>query len=133
MGFIFAGLLAAVFAVFSSVSKPPSAPHPVALTRPTAIATATPHWQERPVDHLRSVLTSPVDEDDLALEHARPIQLQGDSAMQAPVEAVAGNSARTTDGCALPDGQMRQNCASFGAEPIVLNLKRELWLSAIHR
>jgi hypothetical protein len=122
MGLIFAGLLAAVFAVFSSVSKPPPAPQAAELSPPKVVAIATARVPERPVDHLPSVLGSPIDEDDLALEHARPIQLQGDSAMQAP-----------TDGCTLPGGQMRQNCASFGAEPIVLNLKRELWLSTIHR
>jgi hypothetical protein len=133
MGLIFAGLLAAVFAVFSSVSKPPPAPQAAELSPPKVVAIATARVPERPVDHLPSVLGSPIDEDDLALEHARPIQLQGDSAMQAPTETVAGNLASTQDGCTLPGGQMRQNCASFGAEPIVLNLKRELWLSTIHR
>jgi hypothetical protein len=135
MGFIFAGLVAVVFAVFSSVSKPPSAPQPVALSRPPAEAIAIPRLHESPAITLQTVLASPVDEDDLALEHARPILLLSDSAMQAPSAALASNSnsARADDGCALPDGQLRQNCASFGAEPVVLNLKRELWLSTIHR
>jgi hypothetical protein len=133
MGFIFAGLVAVVFAVFSSVSKPSSAPHPVALSRPMAVAIAIPRLHESPAINLQTVLASPVDEDDLALEHARPLQLMSDDAIQVPLEAVASNSARAHDGCALPDGQLRQNCASFGAEPVVLNLTRELWLSTIHR
>jgi hypothetical protein len=134
MGLLFAGLLAAVFAVFSSISKP--AP----LAR---VELASQHVSALPAQGLRAppehpfpditIPSPPVSTEELAFEYPGSLQKQGETALNAPQTVAIEASMPATDACTLPDGQMQHNCASFRGSPNKLNLKRALWLSTIQR